>query len=140
MIAGWGRPGRAKMVGMTDPADGITPALRELVSADVVAFGGVGLMSRVLPVTEAYRTFDRAIARDGVALRPHVDWLLTHATPAGKVYAAALMQSLDPAAGRAAWQSLAKERAEITTFVGCVRNRTSLAEYAGDRLAGLASA
>jgi hypothetical protein len=121
---------------MTDTADAITPALRELASADLVAFGGVGLMSRVLPVTEAYRTLDRAVARDGAALRPHLDWLLTNATPAGKVYAAALMDNLDPAAARTAWQTLAGEPSEITTFVGCVMNKATLAEYAGDRLAG----
>ena len=122
---------------MTDTADAITPALRELVSADTVAFGGVGLISRVLPVTEAYRTLETAIARNGAALRPHVEWLLANATPAGKVYAASLMESLDPVAARAAWQSLANEPAEITTFVGCVMNKTSLSEYAGDRLSGL---
>jgi hypothetical protein len=121
---------------MTDTADAITPALREIASADLVAFGGVGLMSRVLPVTEAYRTLDRAVARDGAALRPHLDWLLTNATPAGKVYAAALMENLDPAVARTAWQTLAGEPSEITTFVGCVMNKTTLAEYAGDRLAG----
>jgi hypothetical protein len=125
------------MGGMTDTADAITPALRELVSADLVAFAGVGLISRVLPVTEAYRTLDAAVARDGAALRPRIEWLLANATPAGKVYAATLMQRLDPVAGRAAWQSLAKEPAEITTFVGCVMNKTSLSEYVGDRLSGL---
>jgi hypothetical protein len=125
---------------MTDTADAITPALHELLAADMVAFDGVGLMGRVLPVTEAYRTLHWAVARDGAALRPHVEWLLANATPAGKVYAAALMESLDPAAARSAWQSIAREPVEITTFVGCVMNKVTLSEYAGDRLSGAAAA
>jgi hypothetical protein len=140
MIAGWWRAAVFRIGVMTDTADAITPALHELVTADLVAFGGVGLMSRVLPVTEAYHTLGRAIARDGAALRPHLEWLLTNATPAGKVYAAALMEGLDPAAARSAWQTIAKSPEEITTFVGCVMNKTSLAEYAGDRLSGPALA
>gem|GEM_PF-2935000 len=105
-------------------------ALRELAGADIVAFGGVGLASTVLPATEAYRALVAAVDRDGAALRPHLDRLLEHGTPAGKVYGASLLDRLDPDAGRAAWRRLATDPAEFTTFSGCIMNKTTLAEYA----------
>jgi hypothetical protein len=114
--------------------DEVEKRVRELASADVVAFAGVGLMSRVLPVTEAYRTMSAAVGRDGAALRPHLDWLLTNGTPAGKVYGATLLRELDPEAAAEAWQSLATERGDITTFSGCILNKVPLARYAADQL------
>jgi hypothetical protein len=141
------------MGGMTGSVDA---ALREIGNADVVAFGGVGLMGRVLPPTEAFLELSDAIAGGaGQPLRARLDSLLAGVTPAGstpagstpagstpagvtpagKVYAALLLGQLDPAAGRAAWQRLARERAEFTTFSGCLMNKTTLAEYAADQLA-----
>ncbi|HET6213807.1 MAG TPA: hypothetical protein VFE14_13165 [Micromonosporaceae bacterium] len=129
----------------------VDAALREIGNADVVAFGGVGLMGRVLPPTEAFLELSDAIAGGaGQPLRARLDSLLAGVTPAGstpagstpagvtpagKVYAALLLGQLDPAAGRAAWQRLARERAEFTTFSGCLMNKTTLAEYAADQLA-----
>ncbi|HYN97643.1 MAG TPA: hypothetical protein VES42_27710 [Pilimelia sp.] len=108
-------------------------ALRELSSADVVAFGAVGFAASTLPVTRAYQRLAEALGGE-VDLRPHLDRLLAEGTPAGKAYAATLLDKLDHDAGRAAWRSLATDRAEITTFTGCLMNRTTLAEYAADRL------
>jgi hypothetical protein len=113
--------------------DPLSDAIRELAKADVVAFGGVGLVGRILPVTEAYQAVADAIAQDPEKVRPELDRLLANASPAGKVYAATLLDQLDPAAGRAAWRSLAGENGEFTTFQGCIMNRTTLAEYAGAR-------
>jgi hypothetical protein len=102
-----------------------------LAKADTVAFGPVGFASRTLPATEAYEKL--AAARDP-ALRPALERLLSKATPAGKVYAAVLLGHLDPAAGREAWQRLSRERAEVSTFSGCMAGRTTLADYAAARL------
>jgi hypothetical protein len=101
-------------------------ALRALADADTVAFGPVGFAARTLPATEAYRVVERA----GEPARPYLDWLLGHASPAGKVYAATLLDRLDPAAGRAAWQRLTGERAAVQTFSGCIVGRTTVGEYA----------
>jgi hypothetical protein len=109
-------------------------ALRELSRADVVAFGPVGFAATTLPVTEAYERLAHAVSADGVDLRPHLDRLLAEATPAGKAYAATLLTRLDADAGREAWRSLATDPSEITTFIGCVMNRTTLAEYAAGYL------
>lgn len=105
-------------------------ALRELAGAEVVAFGGVGLMNRVLPATEAFQALADLVDRDGEGLRPRLDRLVEHASPAGKVYAASLLARIDPAAARRAWRRLAGDHSELTTFSGCVMNKTTLAEYA----------
>lgn len=143
MISGrWVWPGQ-RMVAMgkkaTDKADkkasdAVEARLRELAGADVVAFGAVGFAGEVLPVTKAYRELVDAVAGDGEALRARLEWLVEHGSPAGKVYGAVLLRELDPAAAREAWRRLAGDRAEFTTFSGCVMNKTTLAEYAASQL------
>src|SRR3954452_11107648 len=101
--------------------------LKELEKADVVAFGGVGFAGQTLPVTAAY---DAIAGHLSAELRPKLDRLLKKATPEGKVYAASLLTRLDPAAGREAWDKLAHDAAKVDTFTGCIKARTTLAEYA----------
>ncbi len=101
-------------------------ALRTLADAGQVAFDAVGFAARILPATEAYD----AVAAAGEPARPYVEWLLRHATPAGRVYAATLLERLDPATGRAAWQRLTGERAPVQTFSGCIVGMTTVGEYA----------
>jgi len=111
-------------------------AAKELAKADVLAFGGVGLAGRILPPTEAYLRLTAALADDPGEVREQAEWLLRKGSPAGKAYAASLLDQVDPAAGRSAWESLAGDKDEFTTFQGCVMGRTTLAEYAGARTAG----
>jgi hypothetical protein len=115
-------------------AGSIAAAARELASAEVVAFGGVGLAARILPVTEAYRTIQEALPERADDVRPHLAWLLANGSPAGKAYAATLLAGFDPEAARAAWGSLSHEPAEFTTFHGCIMDRTTLAQYATSQL------
>ncbi|MDO3706026.1 hypothetical protein Q3W71_30590, partial [Micromonospora sp. C28SCA-DRY-2] len=111
-------------------------AVRELAGADTVAFGGVGIAGTMLPATEAYRRVEAALAEHPEQVRAHLDRLLAKGSPAGRAYAAALLERLDPAAGRAAWSALADDPGEFTTFSGCVMGRATLREYAAERLAG----
>jgi hypothetical protein len=109
-------------------------ALRELAGADVVAFGPVGFAATTLPATRAYEAVaDEIDEGRGADLRPYLDRLLTEGPPAAKVYAATLLDRLDAGAGREAWRLLAGDQREITTFTGCVMNRTTLSEYATGR-------
>ena len=101
--------------------------LKVLEKADVVAFGGVGFAGQILPETEAYHAVAERLTDD---LRPKLDKLLRKGTPEGKVYAASLLARLDPAAGREAWERLSGNTAKVDTFTGCVKARTTLAEYA----------
>ena len=104
--------------------------LKALAKAEVVAFGGVGFAAETLPETAAYF----ALARDPAAIRSHLDRLLREATPAGKVYAATLLDRADPAAGKAAWQRLARDPSPVRTMSGCIAGQTTLAQYAANRL------
>ncbi|MEH0842562.1 hypothetical protein V6U81_09255 [Micromonospora sp. CPCC 205711] len=111
-------------------------AIRELAKADTLAFGGVGIASQILPATEAYRHVEAALREHPERARKKVDWLLTHASPAGRAYAAVLLEEVDPAAAREAWTALRDDEGGFTTFSGCVMGTTTLREYATDRLAG----
>lgn len=106
--------------------------LKDLAKADVVAFGGVGFVGEILPVTKAYHALAHEVDEHGKTLRPHIERLLTDATPAGRVYAATLLNRLDPAAGQAAWRRLSRDHAKVRTFIGCVMSQTTVADYASD--------
>jgi hypothetical protein len=110
--------------------DDLKRHLKELETADVVAFGGVGFAGEILPVTRAY---DAVVDQLSPALRPKLDRLLDRATPAGKVYAATLLSRLDPPAGYAAWQRLTRDSSTVSTFTGCIKGRTTLSEYASSQ-------
>lgn len=118
-----------------DRERGVAAALDELRQADMVAFGGVGIAGTVLPVTEAYRRVEAALGDGPEDLRGQLERLLDEGTPAGRVYAATLLERVDPAAGRAAWTALRDDPAEFGTFIGCVMGRSTLREYASERLA-----
>ncbi|MBQ1046853.1 MULTISPECIES: hypothetical protein [unclassified Micromonospora] len=111
-------------------------AARELDRADTLAFGGVGLAGQVLPATEAYRRLEQGLREHPEAARKRVDKLLRKGSPAGRAYAATLLEAVDPAAGRAAWTRLRDDGGEFTTFSGCLMGQATLGEYAADRLAG----
>ncbi|MEU7609257.1 hypothetical protein [Micromonospora sp. NPDC049204] len=110
-------------------------AVDELVAADTLAFGGVGLAGQVLPVTLAYERVSAAVDDHPDEVRRQLDRVLADGTPAGRAYAATLLERVDPAAARAAWTSLRDDPSEFTTFVGCVMDRETLGNYASQRLA-----
>ncbi|MFB9234801.1 hypothetical protein ACFFWC_04510 [Plantactinospora siamensis] len=109
-------------------------AIRELAEADTLAFGGVGFAGQTLPPTAAYEALERLLPDRAEELRERLTTILADGSPAGKAYAASLLGRFDAAAARAAWESLTEDRGELTTFVGCVMGRTTLGEYARDRL------
>lgn len=106
---------------------------RDLEKAETVAFGGVGFAGEMLPETRAFAV---VAERCTPALRPRLERLLDAASPAGRVYAAVLLERVDPATGREAWDRLADDGAPVETFIGCIKNRTTLAEYAAARHEG----
>ncbi|SCE68262.1 hypothetical protein GA0074695_0276 [Micromonospora viridifaciens] len=114
----------------------LAAAVEELAAADTLAFGGVGIAGTLLPATEAYQQLERALAERPAEVRQRLDRLLEHGSPAGKAYAAALLDTVDHAAGRAAWTRLRDDPGELTTFTGCLMDQTTLGEYAAERLAG----
>ncbi|MEV0154194.1 hypothetical protein AB0H57_10700 [Micromonospora sp. NPDC050686] len=123
------------MLGMGGKDRELEAAVRELADADTLAFGGVGFAGQVLPVTEAYQRVEAALAEHPEAAGKKVRWLLKHGSPAGRAYAATLLERVDPAAGREAWTRLRDDRGEFTTFNGCLMDKATLGEYAAERLA-----
>ncbi|WP_410810489.1 hypothetical protein [Micromonospora sp. 067-2] len=113
----------------------IDDAVDELVGADTLAFGGVGIAGTLLPVTEAYHRVEAALDDHPEEVRRQLDRLLAEGSPAGRAYAATLLERVDPSAAQGAWTSLRNDPTEFTTFVGCVMGRTTLGDYATQRLA-----
>ena len=110
--------------------DPLKSSRKAVADADVVAFGGVGIASQILPETAAYFALAERAEREPQAVRPHLDRLLRKATPAGRVYAATLLATIDRAAGAAAWQKLVGDRSPVRTMMGCIAGETTLGEYA----------
>ncbi|MEU5910988.1 hypothetical protein [Micromonospora sp. NPDC047527] len=110
-------------------------AVDELLEADTLAFGGTGFAGTLLPVTEAYLRVEAAHRDHPEEVRRQIDRLLAEGSPAGRAYAATLLERIDPAAARAAWTSLRGDSTEFTTFVGCVMGRSTVGDYATQRLA-----
>ena len=113
----------------------ISAAVDELATADTLAFGGTGFAGTLLPVTEAYLRVEALFGEHPEEVRQQIDSLLAKGSPAGRAYAATLLERVDPAAARAAWESLRDDPTEFTTFVGCVMGRSTLGDYATQRLA-----
>jgi hypothetical protein len=123
------------MVGWRKKDRELDAAIDELARADTLAFGGVGIAATLLPVTEAYFRVERALSDRPAETRRRLDWLLEHGSPAGRAYAATLLERIEPAAARAAWTALRADGSEFTTFSGCVTSRATLRQYASERLA-----
>lgn len=124
------------MLGIGKKDKELDAAVKELAGAETLAFGGVGIASTLLPETEAYRYVERVLVEHPEEARKKVDWLLKHGSPAGKAYAATLLERVDPTAAQAAWTALRDDEGEFTTFSGCIMGRATLREYATERLAG----
>ena len=107
----------------------ISGQLDQLAKATTVAFGGVGITGARLPATDAYFALEERLGDSGEALRPELEKLLKRATPAGRVYAAELLNRVDRAAGRAARDRLLTDHAQVTRFDGCMMSQTTVAEY-----------
>ncbi|NLU77905.1 hypothetical protein HCA58_05745 [Micromonospora sp. HNM0581] len=117
-------------------ASELARAVAELGRASTLAFGGVGIAGTLLPETEAYQRVAAVVTDDPEEVRDLLDRLLTGGTPAGRVYAATLLERLDPAVGRAAWVALRGDTARISTMTGCVMGSTTVGAYAAERLGG----
>lgn len=106
----------------------------QLAGTDTLAFAGVGFAAQILPETEAYRRLELALPEHPDEVRAQVDRLLAHGSPAGRAYAATLLERIDPAAARTAWRRLADTDGEFVTFAGCLMGRRTLREYATEQL------
>lgn len=105
--------------------------LELLRKATEVAFGGVGFTGQTLPVTEAYQRVREA----GSDARTEIGALLDDGTPAGCVYAAALLDGFEPEGNQRAWRRLTNDDRPVTVWDGCVRTEETVRAYATRRIA-----
>jgi hypothetical protein len=111
-----GRPGAPGPDPTAAAALSVDEAVRTLADARGYAVPGVrvGVAALTLPTSAAFFRLCEA----GPAVRPQVEYLLRHATPGGRIYAAQLLQRLDPAAARVAWQRMAGDPTGIEVVTG----------------------
>lgn len=123
-------PERSYSRGVTAaPPPGHEEAVAALLEAGTVSFGPAGFAAALSPALVAMRTLA------AVGARGHAEWVLDHAGPSGRVYAATLLGLLDVDAGRAAWQGLSTDGAEFTQLFGCMGVLRTVGEYAREQLA-----
>jgi len=114
--AGWSSARAVPAQPLRVPDDVILSlALHVLARAQIVAFDGVGIAGEVLPETNAYFV----VLDAGGAARPEVERLFQTATVAGKVYAAWLLECLDPDAAAVAWAELRDTPEAFRACFGC---------------------
>ncbi|MGC5028398.1 hypothetical protein [Micromonospora sp. DT229] len=123
------------MFGMGRQHDELAAAMAALAEAETLTFGGVGLAGTMLPETEAYQHIEQAAADRPEEVRGQLERLLSAGSPAARVYAATLLERLDPQAGQVAWERLRADPAPLQTATGCVLDTTTVGAYAANRLA-----
>lgn len=105
----------------------LPPPLALLARANAVTLGRVGVAATEPPEYIAYRE-----ARTHAAeYREHIAWMLVHATPAGRFYAALLTGAESAEAAARAWATLESETAVVSLWPGgCVAQRAPLGHFA----------
>ncbi|CAN1211656.1 hypothetical protein TUMEXPCC7403_15740 [Tumidithrix helvetica PCC 7403] len=88
--------------------------------------------------SNTYKAFERALAA-GNTIRPQIETLLQQSTPAGRIYAAILLEQLDRSAGDRALRQLQSDHTQVTYLNGCIGTNYKVSELAtkilqGDRI------
>jgi hypothetical protein len=89
--------------------------LKSLLTAPRLQDGQIGEAREPNPWFQAYEK----AKKQGKRIEPELQLLLKNATPAGKMYAAFLLRSADPAEGQKAFESLKKDVSTFTYQSGC---------------------
>lgn len=108
----------------------IPAAFDVLMSADGLAFGGVGIAGIVPETATAFRQ----ISATGNAYSRHIERLFRHGTPAGRVYGATLLAAIDPARAAWVWGVLSAQPGSFEAGSGCVVDSCELSRYAANQL------
>ncbi|KYF59345.1 hypothetical protein BE08_07395 [Sorangium cellulosum] len=113
---------------MSVPARPVLPAPFDvLANAASVSLGRVGYAAVLPPEAIAY---EQARRLAGSAL-PELERLLAHGTPAGRMYAAMLLDLTDRDRGRRAWESLRSVHARVSVAPGgCVMYSALVSDFA----------
>ena len=85
--------------------------------------------------SETFQAFDQALSA-GDSIRADLDWLVKHASPAGRIYAAILINHIDKEAGRKVLESLKSDKDIVNYRSGSLVEDRSVGELAADLLRG----
>ncbi|MGK3999106.1 hypothetical protein [Sorangium sp. So ce1024] len=113
---------------MSAPPRPVLPAPFDvLADAASVSLGPVGAAAVLPPEAIAY---EQARRLAGSAL-PEIERLFAHGTPAGRMYAAMLLDSIDRDRGRRAWESLRSVHAWVSVAPGgCLMYSALVSDFA----------
>lgn len=75
-------------------------------------------------------------ARQGPRIRTELDWLVVHASPAGRLYSALLIRHLDAKAGHTVLCRLTNDKSVVNHRLGCLGGPTTVSLQAS-RLLGV---
>jgi hypothetical protein len=89
--------------------------LKTLLTAPRLQDGQLGEAREINPSFQAYEK----AKKQGKQIEPELQLLLKNATPSGRMYAAFLLKSIDPAEGRKAFESLKKDVSTFSYQSGC---------------------
>jgi hypothetical protein len=110
---------------------GCLKSLQTAASFDTKAIGYSGENSK------NFLAYEEA-ARQGSKIRTKLDWLVLHASPAGRLYSALLIRRLDTKAGHAALCRLTNDKSVVNQRLGCLVGQTTVSSQAS-RLLGVGS-
>jgi hypothetical protein len=85
--------------------------------------------------SDTFKAFAKAYAA-GSALREDLEWLLRHASPAGRLYAALVLGKIDKNAGTKALESLKQDSDTVEYRSGSLLATRTVGELASDMLRG----
>jgi hypothetical protein len=129
---GWYQRFRRARQGKTRWTD--AKALDAIRTADLLVFGSYGFAAVTLPSASAYLY----LAGAGRRVSRGVYDVLQNGTPAGRIYAAHLLTSVDPDYGRSVWRWLSEQPGGMETGSGCSVSVITIGEYARDQLSRMA--
>lgn len=122
-------------LGMVAGGQGATekPAyIKTLSSAIQLDDSAVGFANQK---TATFKAFAEAYLA-GASVRTELDWLLTHGSGAGKIYAAILIETLDKEAGKKAYEALKDDKTPINYRSGSLIEERTVGDLANGLLNG----
>ncbi len=88
--------------------------------------------------SKLYQAFEQA-RQVGATIQPDIERLLREGTSAGRIYAAMVLVSIDPEAGRQALEQMRSDQTPLTEASGCTILQTSVGAAVTDILQGRSS-
>lgn len=83
--------------------------------------------------TKTFEAFEKALG-EGSSIKAEIEWLLNNSTPAGRLYAAILLNEIDSEAGHNAFKKLLTDKAMVKYCTGSLFSDMAVSELAKELL------